>query len=265
MRLFAFATVFFNTCITKVSSFFVAPSSTEVAPALTEQHLRAAKLCSDIYSEDIELSDDFVESKDTYAQATVTLDGSEAIVCFRGSDSVSDWRSNFDMCRVPFLSRKHRNPELEVHSGFFIGHNSVKAKIYAKLNALVESGKCDSILFTGHSAGATLAKMCAFDFVNDKNLELSIISFGSPKIGNAAFAQNFDLKCTRIVNDNDGIALTPLFSGYRHVGDLIRLRNVAPAQSIWHALRNFARVDSVADHDIDAYIATMEHWLKKDA
>ena len=271
MRLFAFATVFFNSCITKVSSFFVAPSSIEVAPApaLTEEHLRAAKLCRDVYSEDIESSDEFLESKDTYAQATVTLDGSQAIVCFRGTDSVSDWKSNFDMCRVPFLSRKHRNPELEVHSGFFIGHNSVKAKIYAKLNAIVESGKCDSILFTGHSAGATLAKLCAFDFVNDKNLELSIISFGSPKIGNAAFATGFggsNIKCTRIVNDNDGIALTPLFSGYRHVGDLIRLRNVVlnESQTLWNALRNFARLDSVADHDIDAYIATMEHWLKKD-
>lgn len=27
---------------------------------------------------------------------------------------------------------------------------------------------------------------------------------------------------------------------------------------------NFARLDLVADHDMDAYIATMEHWLEKD-
>ena len=271
MRLLAFATVFFNSCIAKVSSYLKSPSFPPAAPpALTQQHLMAAKLCRDVYSADTESSDEFIESKDTYAQATVTFDGSQAVVCFRGSDSVSDWRSNFDMCQVPFLSRKHKDPDSHVHSGFFIGHNSVKAKIYAKLNAIVDSGKCESILFTGHSAGATLAKLCAYDFVNEKNLKLEIISFGSPKIGNAAFARNFDsdskLKCTRIVNDNDGIALAPLFSGYHHVGELIRLRNVAPnVFSIWYALRHFARLDSVADHDIDAYIASMQHWLKKDA
>ena len=273
MRVFAFPSVFFNTWVAKVSSCFLSPFSAQQAapapaPALTKQHLRAAKLCRDVYSADTESSGEFVESKDTGAQATVTLDGSQAIVCFRGSDSVSDWRFNFDMCQVPFLSRKHSDPDSHVHSGFFIAHNSIKAKIYAKLNAIVDSGKCESILFTGHSAGATLAKLCAYDFVNEKNLKLEIISFGSPKIGNAAFAQNFDadsrLKCTRVVNDNDGVALAPLFSGYHHVGELVRLRNVAPAQSIWHALRNFARLDAVADHGIDAYIATMQHWLKKD-
>ncbi len=264
MRLFAFATVLFNSCVAKVSSYFLSPSVVREAPALTDQHLRAAKLCRDVYCADAESSDEFVESKDTYAQATVTLDGSQAVVCFRGSDSVSDWRSNFDTCQVPFLSRKHSDPDSHVHSGFFVGHNSVKAKIYSKLNAIVDDGKCESILFTGHSAGATLAKLCAYDFVNEKNIKLEIISFGSPKIGNAAFAQNFNLECTRIVNDNDGIALAPLFSGYHHVGELIRLKNVAPARSIWHSLRNFARLDSVADHSIDAYIATMEHWLKKD-
>ena len=270
MRFLKLATVFLNTCITKVSALF-APSPATPTCALTQKHLKAAELCRDVYSEDIESNENFVKSVDTGAEATVTLEGSQAIVCFRGTDSVADWKSNLNMCKVPFLSRKHKNPELEVHSGFFIGHNSVKDKIYAKLNALVASGECKSILFTGHSAGATLAKLCAFDFVNEKNLELEIISFGSPKLGNAAFAASFEgsrnIRCTRIVNDNDAIAIAPLFSGYRHVGDLIRLRNVAPSegqtQTLWDALHSFARLDLMADHDIDAYVATIEHSLKK--
>lgn len=98
------------------------------------------------------------------------------------------------------------------------------------------------------------------------------MTFGSPKIGNAAFASDFDskIKCTRIVNDNDGIALMPLFSGYHHVGDTIQLRNFEPGQDdgkdekgIWHALANFAKLDSFSDHDMDSYIATMEAHLKK--
>lgn len=272
MRFFKTFSVFFNTCVTKVSAFFVVPQQI-VTSLLMPQHLEVAKLCRDVYSDDIE-DEKFIESSDTGAQATVTLDGTRAIVCCRGSNSITDWGSNFRLSRVPFISRMHSNPDLEVHCGFFAAHNSVKAKIYAKLNAIVESGKCDSILFAGHSAGATLAAISAFDFQNDKNLELEVVSLGSPKIGNAAFAAEFNskIKCTRIVNDNDGIANSPLlrhvpfFRGYRHVGrDVIKLRNMVPeeGQTYWNKLVNFARLDSVADHDIDNYIANMEQSLKK--
>lgn len=266
MRFMSYVSLFYSSCVARVSAMFVFPQAAVVHPALTDDHLKIAGMCRDVYCDKIESCETFV-SADTGAQATVALDGSQAVVCFRGSDSATDWWHNFKMCRVPFLSRIHKKPELEVHSGFFISHNSIKAKIYAKLNAIIESGKCDSILFTGHSAGATLAAISAFDFQNLSNLPVEVVTFGSPTIGNDAFACDFNskIKCTRIVNDNDGIALAPLFSGYRHVGDLIQLRNVAPAQGIWHALRNFARLDSVADHDIDSYSATMEHWLKKES
>lgn len=271
MRLMSLVAVFFNTCITKVTAMFVPPQQV-VTSSLTEHHLKAAKLCRDVYSNTVETADTFVESKDTGAQATVTLDGTKAIVCVRGTNCLNDWVHNLKMCRVPFLSRKHTNPELEVHSGFFIGHNSVKAKIYAKLNDMIKSGKCDSILFAGHSAGV-ISAISAFDFQNDKNIPVEVVTFGAPKVGNAAFAADFNskIKCTRIVNDNDGIAHAPLFSGYRHVGrDVIQLRNMAPEEGgqklkLWHALINFARLDSVADHDIDNYIENMEKCLKKES
>jgi len=265
MRFLKIFSVFFNTCITRVTAIFVAPQQV-VTSALTEEHLKAAKLCRDVYCDKIESCETFV-STDTGAQATVTLDGSQAIVCFRGTDSLWDWKINLSMFRVPFISRKHKNSNLEVHSGFFISHNSIKAKIYTKLNAIIESGKCESILFTGHSAGV-MSAISAFDFQNDKNIPVEVVTFGAPKVGNAAFAAEFDskIKCTRIVNDNDGIAHAPLFRGYRHVGsDVIHLRNTTPAPSLWDALINFARFDSVADHDIDNYIANIEQCLKKES
>jgi len=271
MRFLSYVSLLFSSCVSNVSALFVFKRTGVAHPSLTENHLKIAHMCRDVYCDKIESCETFV-STDTGAQATVTLGGSQAIVCFRGSDSLRDWKINFQMCKVPFLSRKHKKPELEVHSGFFISHNSIKAKIYAKLNAIIESGKCDSILFTGHSAGATLAAISAFDFQNLKSLPVEVVTFGSPKIGNAAFASYFnsEIKCTRIVNDNDGIALAPLFSGYRHVGrDVIHLRNRAlpeeEGQNLWQALVNFARLDSVADHDIENYIDNMAKCLKKEA
>lgn len=264
MRFIALVSLVFSSCVSRISAIFSSPQQAAnkalTAASLTDEHLKAAKLCREVYSNRVESLSTFVESKDTGAQATVTLDGSRAIVCFRGSDSLTDWRSNFRVCRVPFLSRKHDKRENEVHSGFFIGHNSVKAKIYAKLNAIIESGKCDSVLFSGHSAGATLAAISAFDFRNDRGLPLEVITFGSPKIGNAAFAGDFNsaIRCTRIVNDNDCVALAPLFRGYRHVGrDVIHLREPEPGESLcaWDGF--------IADHDIESYVATIERSLKK--
>lgn len=266
MRFAGYVSLFFTSFASKVSALFVFPYSAIGYPSVTDAHLKIAILCRDAYDDEVESSETFV-SADTGRQAKVTLDGSQAIVCFRGSDSLDDWKINFSMFRVPFLSRKHNNSDLEVHSGFFISHNSIKAKIYAKLNAIIDTGECDSILFTGHSAGATLAAISAFDFQNAKNLEIEVVTFGSPKIGNAAFAADFNskIKCTRIVNDNDGVALAPFFGGYHHVGEAIQLKNLAPEgmQGIWPSIASFARLDSIADHEIDSYIATIEAHLKK--
>lgn len=270
MRFANFVSVLYS-CASRAHTMFVLPHffAKLGPPELTDDHLRIAKMCRDIYCESIESCDTFIASADTGAEATVRLDGSKAVVCFRGSSGAQDWKTNLQLSKIPFLSRKHKNPDLEVHSGLFIGHNSVKSKIYAKLNAIIKSGKCDSVLFTGHSAGGTLAVISAFDFQNLNNMPVDVVTFGSPKIGNAAFASGFDskIKCTRIVNDNDGIALMPLFSDYRHVGKTIQLRNVEPkdgdAEGIWDALVNFAKLDSFSDHDMDSYIATMEAHLKK--
>ena len=255
------------------SSSSSSSSSPSSSCALTEDHLKAAKLCRDVYAHNVEASDTFVESKDTGAQATVTLSGTKAIVCFRGSDSAADWKTNFSVSKVPFLSRKHTKPELEVHSGFFVGHNSVKTKIYAKLNEILASGECESILFAGHSAGV-MSAISAFDFQNDKNIPVEVVTFGAPKVGNAAFAADFDqaMSCTRIVNDNDGVALAPMLCGYHHVGStVIQMENsheggvtaASGLKQLLFKLWSFARLDTVSDHSIDAYVANIEKCLKK--
>ena len=153
-------------------------------PVLTEDHLKIAKMCRDVYSEEVEKLDTFVESKDTGIQATVGLDGSRAIVCLRGSDAVVDWKNNFNIGKVPFLSRKHSDTGKMVHAGFFIGHTSVKGKIYNKLNAIVDSGDCESILFCGHSAGAAHNALLAYDYLNKKNLPIEVVTFGAPRLSN---------------------------------------------------------------------------------
>lgn len=171
MRFANFVSVLYS-CASRTRAMFVSPQAVAELgpPPLTDDHLRIAKMCRDVYCESTNFCETFVSSADIGTEATVRLDGSEAIVCFRGSWSAQDWKTNLQLSKV-FISRKHNNPEVEVHSGFLIGHNSFKSKIYAKLNAIIESGKSDSVLFAGHSAGGTLAVISAFDFQNVSNMK----------------------------------------------------------------------------------------------
>lgn len=241
---------------------------------LTEDHLKIAKMCRDVYSDEVETLDTFVESKDTGVQATVGLDGSRAVVCIRGSDERVNWKYNFKMGKVPFLTRKHTDPEKEVHSGFFIGHASVKGKIYNKLNTIVDSGECESILFTGHSAGI-IASLLAYDYLNKKDLPVEVVTFGAPRVGNKDFTDDFDSKiqCTRIINDLDVVPLAPLrILGYHHVGtNLIHIKNAEVSSEEngvlnkmgWRLKGLFGLDAGVRDHDISNYVEEIEKCMKK--
>lgn len=239
---------------------------------LTQDHLKIARLCRDIYSEDVRSLDTFVEDKDTDIQATVAMDGTRAIVCLRGSDSVTDWKHNFSFSKVPFLTRKHKDPKKKVHVGFFIGHTSVKAKIYKKLNTIVDTGVCESILFCGHSAGGTCT-LLAYDYLNDKNLPIEVVTFGAPRLGNKVFVDAFnkDIKATRVVNDRDVVPLAPLkMLGYHHVGTkLIHMKNSnvyeqdksAARRVVWRVKGLFGMDAGVQDHDISHYVEEIEKCL----
>ena len=240
--------------------------------SLTSDHLHIATLCRDVYEKDTESLDSFVQSKDTGIQASVTSDGKRAIVCFRGTNQPRDWLLNLNLGKVPFLSRKHTDDDIEVHSGFFVGHNSVKAKIYSKLNTLVESGECDHILFCGHSLGSALCVLSAFDYVNERNIPIDVVTFGSPRIGNIPFIENFNenIQCMRIVNDRDIVSIAPLkLMGFHHVGDVVHLKETGTLTEetgffkrlSWRIQGAFDVDFGVRDHDMSSYIEQIEKHL----
>ncbi len=242
---------------------------------LTKDHLKIAKMCRDVYSAEVETLGTFVESKDTGIQATVGLYDSRAIVCLRGSDAVVDWKNNFNIGKVPFLSRKHSDPDKMVHAGFFTGHTSVKSKVYKKLNKIVDSGECDSILFCGHSAGVVTG-LLAYDYLNKKSLPIEVVTFGTPRVGNREFADAFnrEMKCTRIINDRDMVPLAPLkILGFHHVGaQLIHIKDGkvynedhnTVKKAMWRVKGLFGLDAGFRDHNISSYVEEIEKCLKKD-
>ncbi|KAK1425055.1 hypothetical protein QVD17_20398 [Tagetes erecta] len=73
-----------------------------------------------------------------------------------------------------------------------------------------------SVTITGHSLGASLAVLAAYDIKTaiKHDLHLSVISFGGPRVGNRSFRHNLErqgTKILRIVNSDDLVTKVPGF------------------------------------------------------
>ncbi|KAF5744069.1 lipase family protein [Tripterygium wilfordii] len=104
---------------------------------------------------------------------------------------------------------------------------SARTQFVNKIKQLKEQyqGENISITITGHSLGASLAIVSAFDLVENgvTDIPVSAIVFGSPQVGNRAFKDRFEtyqnLKILHIRNKIDIITLYPgLLLGYVDIG-----------------------------------------------
>jgi hypothetical protein len=87
-----------------------------------------------------------------------------------------------------------------------------------------------TVLFTGHSLGGALATLAAFDLSHrsssskNKPEKIAMYNFGSPRVGNKAFATEFNRavpESWRLVAQNDAVVRVPRLVGYCHVGHAV--------------------------------------------
>jgi len=85
--------------------------------ALTSDHLFLARTCLGIYTAPLDVENaNYFESPETGCQGYVFRDESRIVVCFRGSDSLTDWRMNFSMSLIKYPCTSDRM----VHQGFLV-------------------------------------------------------------------------------------------------------------------------------------------------
>jgi pimeloyl-ACP methyl ester carboxylesterase len=147
---------------------------------------------------------------DTQAFATTWTDG-RPLVAFRGTE-----RNRPTDLRIDADAFFESWPDgVRVHRGFARAYKAVEATVTAVLAKYAGL----SPIFTGHSLGAALATLAASRIPGS-----TLVTFGSPRVGNAAFAElvkrvgNF-----RHVDCCDLVTRVPpsLPNGYVHCGDAI--------------------------------------------
>ena len=109
-----------------------------------------------------------------------------------------------------------------------------KSGAYEIVKAEAQEAVADGrkIWLTGHSLGGALATLCAYRLHKQGVPVRGVITIGSPRVGNPAFANDFNsmfgAKSTRWVDDDDFVTQIPPELGgpleYRHVGSSITSR-----------------------------------------
>jgi len=148
----------------------------------------------------------------TGTEAYGALRGSDgvALVAFRGTqpDSIEDLLTDARARFEPWPEAGGR-----VHAGFAAAARAVLPSVRDWLTAVAAA----DLVLTGHSLGAALATLAAS--VLEPTL---LVTLGSPRVGDTAFARSVSCAATRLVNCCDLVTeLPPPLGGYTHAGELL--------------------------------------------
>ncbi|OIW07342.1 hypothetical protein TanjilG_10177 [Lupinus angustifolius] len=154
----------------------------------------------------------------------------DVVIAYRGTSTCLEWLENLRAtltnltCNMGNENNGVKQNEPMVESGFLSLYNSNNSS-YKSLQEMVKEEMGHiletygeeplSLTITGHSLGAALATLTAYDIKTAfLGLPVTVISFGSPRVGNSSFRQCLEkqgTKVLRIVNSDDVITKMPGF------------------------------------------------------
>lgn len=146
------------------------------------------------------------------------------IIAFRGSREPLDFITD-----AKFMFKSAWVGAGKVHRGFIGGTLAVMAEIKELLRTAPRTPQ--RVVLTGHSLGGARAILAAAMLDNDGVPVTDVITFGAPRVGDAAFRNYYDEELhddtLRFEAEGDPIPWTPpwLLNGYRHVGRAVYLKN----------------------------------------
>jgi len=147
-------------------------------------------------------------------------------------DMIQDLK--FHQTKCSFLS----DSECLVHSGFLQQYNAVRLRVHQCIEKRLDRFEPEilediTVECIGHSLGGALAVFCALDITVNCGLlkqignEVHCTTFGSPKIGNKAFAAKFRRyvhQSNQLIFKRDIIPKLPPFKWYKDVGEIVTLK-----------------------------------------
>lgn len=187
---------------------------------LTELFTWTCSRCNDMIKEFemIELIVDVQSCLQAFVGVAKDLDA--VVIAFRGTqeNSIQNWIEDLYWKQLdidyPGIS------DAMVHHGFYYSyHNTtVRPGVLSAIKTAKELYGDLKIIATGHSMGGAMAAFCGLDLtVNFGAQNVQVMTFGQPRIGNAAFASYYSQlvpNTIRVTNEHDIVPHLPPYYSY---------------------------------------------------
>jgi predicted lipase len=211
----------------------------------------------------------WIDDKKTDTQGFVAIKDKSIYIVWRGSSSKKDFQNDASIDKVPFIQEGEK-----VHIGFKSSWDAVKDETYKSfekaLSTLGGEGEVDNIVVCGHSLGAAVSTLCAYEIYSIyKSNKIICCTIGSPRVGNKVFKQNFDktsIESLRIVHNNDVVTHSP-YIGYYHVNQMLRIDSEGNIKKFmidweraWNYFKSMITGKNIKDHMTDGYISSLNKW-----
>jgi triacylglycerol lipase len=123
----------------------------------------------------------WLEDKETDTQGLVAGKDDYIIICFRGTNSVTDMVFDAWFSKVPAFGGIGK-----VHKGFQKALESIWPQLKKKID------KNSKIFLTGHSLGGALAILTAHRLTLENYTLAAVYTYGAPRVGNREFKKTYD-------------------------------------------------------------------------
>jgi len=172
-----------------------------------------------------------IEPKHSGGRAYIATDfNNNIVIVFRGStgDTFKDTLGNVatdansNHKRIRWIDKKWG--KIHAHGGFLKEYNRFQPEIHKVLKNKKYRKK--NVYLAGHSLGGALATLCALDLNLNLKKDVSICTFGNPRVGWKKFTDLYDnivKHAFRIAINRDPVPTVPTRSNYNHVGLLLQL------------------------------------------
>lgn len=216
---------------------------------------------------------DVINPISTGGQAYVAQRGRQAVIAFRGSggdtlkDTVLNALADAAAIRVkPEEVIGKAKSRVRVHMGFYETYLEFRQAIDARVRALGGA----EIYVTGFSMGSALATLTALDLTLNKGIHVTLHGMGTPRVGNASFAELVAAqvpRTLRAVLSADPVPRVPPESasrrGYRHVGGLLVLEEDGAPVPLLRISGRVLSSPQLQAHDRDRYARMIQGLISR--
>ena len=166
-----------------------------------------------------------VEDKRSLAGATVLSSDDATIIACRGSASLPNFATNFQIGPVSLQTASGPHPSARVHDGFQRASQELWQQIEP---CLPPASHAKPLLVTGHSLGGGTATMLAL-YACEAGRQAELVTVAGPRLGNGAFAKHYQEQCppaVHLVHDEDEVLSSNVALwdglGFEHVGRVVK-------------------------------------------